>query len=148
MSTPSYPFQHVFQQNIWSPSCPNFIMFWPKGECLAYSSTSLPKLSINFPSLFHNISNTTWIAPSLNCKSPSMHVHTSHRPYGYPFFGNECIKTHDAIHDTFAAIMWVSLSSPKNVHVTPFNPEGLINPILSTKFSGGLLRTNPSRWPS
>jgi len=84
MCTPSYLFQHVLQQDIWNPSCPNFIMFWPRGEYLAYSLTNLPKLSINFPGLFHNTSNTTWIAPSLNCRCLSMHVHTSHQPYGYP----------------------------------------------------------------
>jgi hypothetical protein len=39
---------------------------------------------ISFPSLFHNILNI-WIAPSLNCKFPSMCVHTSHWPYGYPY---------------------------------------------------------------
>ncbi len=29
-------------------------MFWPRGECFAYSSTNIPKLSISFPSLFHS----------------------------------------------------------------------------------------------
>ncbi len=59
-------------------------MFWPKGECLAYSSTNLPKLSIDFSGIFHSASNMTWTTPSLNCKYPSMCVHTSHEPYGYP----------------------------------------------------------------
>jgi hypothetical protein len=84
--TPSYPFQHVLCWDIWSSSCSNSIMFWPKGECLAYSSTNLPRFFINFFSLFHNLSNMTWIAPSFNCKYPSMCVHTSHWPYGYLTF--------------------------------------------------------------
>jgi len=42
--------------------------------------------SINFHSLFHNALNTTWTAPSLNCKYPLMCVHTSHQPYGFPPF--------------------------------------------------------------
>ncbi len=81
---PSYPFQHVFQWDIWSSSCSNFIMFWPKGECLAYSSTNFPKLLTKLPDLFHNASHTTWTTPSINYKYLSMRVHTSHRPYGYP----------------------------------------------------------------
>jgi len=63
---------------------PKFIMFWPRGECLTYSPTNLPMFSINFPSLFHKVSYTTWIAPSFNCRYPLMHVHTSQWPYGYP----------------------------------------------------------------
>jgi len=39
-----------------------------------------------------------------------MCVHTSHRPYGIHLLccahGNERTRTHDAIHDTFAAITW------------------------------------------
>jgi hypothetical protein len=84
--TPSYPFQHVLWWDIWSSLCLNSIMFWPKGECLAYSLTNLPRLLISFLGLFHNLSNMTWTAPSFNCKYPSMCVHTSHWPYGYPFF--------------------------------------------------------------
>jgi len=59
-------------------------MFWPKGECLYYSSTNLPKLSTNFENIFHSVLNTTWTAPIFNCMYPSMCVHTSHWPYGYP----------------------------------------------------------------
>ncbi len=29
--------------------------------------------------------NWIWVTPSLNCRFLSMHVHTSHRPYGHPF---------------------------------------------------------------
>jgi hypothetical protein len=83
-STLSYPFQHAFRQVIWNSSCLNFLMFWPKGECLVYNSTNIPRFSTSFLSLFHNISYTTWIAPSLNCKHPLMRVHTSPQPYGYP----------------------------------------------------------------
>jgi hypothetical protein len=36
----SYPFQHDFWWDIWNLSCPNSIMFWPKGGCLIYSSTN------------------------------------------------------------------------------------------------------------
>jgi hypothetical protein len=76
-------------------------MFWPRGECLAYSSISLPSFSITFPSFFHNTLYTTWITSSLNYKHPSMCVHTSHRNCAD---GNERTKTHDVIHDTFVAI--------------------------------------------
>jgi hypothetical protein len=38
MSTPSYLFQHALRRDIEGPLCPNFIMFWPKGKHLAYSS--------------------------------------------------------------------------------------------------------------
>ncbi len=62
----------------------NFIMFWPKGGCLVYSSTSFPNLLINFSKKFHNTSHMTWTTPSFNCKHPSMCVHTFHQPYGYP----------------------------------------------------------------
>jgi len=58
-------------------------MFWPKGKCLPYNLTNLPKLLVNIPSLFHNVS--IW----LGLHHPSIAnvlwcVHTSHRPYGYP----------------------------------------------------------------
>ncbi len=66
--------------------CSNFIMFWPKGKCLIDSSTSLPNLLIIFPNFFYNISNMTWITPSLNCNYPLVHVHRSHRSYGYSPF--------------------------------------------------------------
>ncbi len=85
-------------------------MFWPKGEYLVYVSTNLPKLSTNFLSLFHNVSNMTWITPSLNCKYLSIRVHTSHQPYGIHLLhcvhGNERTRTHDVIHNTFVAIAW------------------------------------------
>ncbi len=110
-STPSYPFQHAFKQDIWNPSFPNFIMFWPRGECLAYSSTNFPMFSISFPSVFHKVSYTTWIAPSFNYKYPLMHVHTFQWPYGYPPFtlcSWQRMHTviHGAICDTFIAIAW------------------------------------------
>ncbi len=83
---PSYAFQHAPWWDIWSPSCPNSIMFRPKDKCLAYSSTNLPKLLTSFPRLFHSTLNMTWTAPSLTCRYPLMRVHTSHWPYGYPPF--------------------------------------------------------------
>ncbi len=46
------PFQHALKHDSWSPSCPNSIMFWPRGRCLVYSSTNPFELSINFPDLF------------------------------------------------------------------------------------------------
>jgi hypothetical protein len=107
---PSYPFQHVFWQDVWSPSCSNFIMFWPKCGCLVYNSTNFPKLLTNFFNFFHYVSNMTWIAPSLNCRYFLMCVHTSINPMGINLLccihGNECIGTHDVIRDTFAAIVW------------------------------------------
>jgi hypothetical protein len=43
-----------------------------------------PSFQLFSPSLFHSILYMTWTTPSLNCKHPSMCVHTSHWPYGYP----------------------------------------------------------------
>ncbi len=81
---PSYPFQHVFQHDIWRPLCLNFIMFWLRGRRLVYNSTNIPILSIIFPNFLHITMYATWITPSLNCKHLSMCMHTSHWPYGYP----------------------------------------------------------------
>ncbi len=84
MSTPSH-LSNMFSNKISKTHHARiFIMFWPRGECLAYSSTNLAKPSISFPGLFQSILNITWIAPSLDCRCPSMRVHTSHWPYGYP----------------------------------------------------------------
>jgi len=47
---PSYPFQHVFRWDIWSPLCLNFIMILLKGQNLAYNSISFLNFSIIFPS--------------------------------------------------------------------------------------------------
>jgi len=84
-------------------------MFWSKSGCLAYNLTNFPRVPINFPDFFHNISNMTWTAPSFNCKYPLMCVHTSHQPYGYPplycVHGNKHIRTHDVVCDTFVAIV-------------------------------------------
>jgi hypothetical protein len=99
---PSYLFQHVFQQDIWSPLCS--ILFWPKGKCLVYSLTSFPNLS-NFLSFFHNVLNVTWTTPSLNCRYFSMRVHTSHQPYGYPPF--------------YVAFITISTWEPMMQFVTP-----------------------------
>jgi len=51
---------------------------------LAYNSTSFPSLLIIFPNFVHSVSYTTWTTPLFYCKYPSMCVHTSHRPIGYP----------------------------------------------------------------
>jgi hypothetical protein len=90
-------------------------MFWFRSGCLAYNLTNFPRVLINFPDFFHNISNMTWTAPSLNCKYPLMCVHTSHQPYGYPplhcAHDNKHIRTHGAVCDTFVAIVrgvWLS----------------------------------------
>ncbi len=69
-----------------APSCSNFIMFWLKGRCLLYSSTSFPSLSIIFPSFLHNTLYTIWTTLSLNYMHPSMCLHISHQPYGCPPF--------------------------------------------------------------
>jgi hypothetical protein len=81
-STPSYPFQTKYLR----PIMPKFYHVLVKGECLAYNSTNFPMFSISFPSLFHKVSYTTWIAPSFNYRYPFMHVHTFQWPYGYPPF--------------------------------------------------------------
>jgi len=79
-------FQHTFWWNIWNTLCSNLIMFWPRGGCIIYNLTNFLGLFICFPNLFHNASNMIWIIPSFNCRYPSMHVHKSHQPYGYPPF--------------------------------------------------------------
>jgi hypothetical protein len=108
-STPSYPFQHAFWWYIWSPLCPNSIMFWPKGKCLAYSSTNLPKLSTNFLDLF--LALWIWIGlPHLSstCILQCVCTHPIN-PMGIHLLccahGNECTWTHDVIRDTFVAIV-------------------------------------------
>jgi hypothetical protein len=126
-SAPSYLFQHVFWQDTWIPSCPNSIMFWLRGGCLGYKSTNLLKLSTNFLGLLHNISNMTWIAPSLNYRYPSMHVHTSINFKGIHLLrcvhGNKRTRTHDVVYDTFATITWdVSFHMGwKQLHVLVLN---------------------------
>jgi hypothetical protein len=82
--SPSHPFQHVLQHNTSCPSCSNSIMFRPWGECLPYSWTNFPNLSIIFPNCLHNIVDVVWTTTSFNYRYPSMHVHTSDQPYGYP----------------------------------------------------------------
>jgi len=67
-------------------SCSNFVMFWPKGKCLAYSLTNLSSFFIFFLIFFHNPSNAIWSTLTFNYRYPSIRVHTSHRPYGYPPF--------------------------------------------------------------
>jgi len=108
-STPPYPFQHAPQWNIWGPLCPNFIMFWPKGRRLVYNLICIPNLSIIFSIFLHNTSYATLIThplmigiPWCVCTHPidPMGIHLLHYVHG-----NECTWTHDAIRDTFAAIM-------------------------------------------
>jgi hypothetical protein len=110
VSTPSYPFQHAFQQDILSPLGPKFIMFWRRGECLAYNSTNFPKLLI----ISLVFSTTLWI--QLGLAHPSivgvfwcMCTHLID-PMGILLLrcahGNERTRTHDAIHETFATIVW------------------------------------------
>jgi hypothetical protein len=53
---------------------------------LSTNSTNFPSFSIIFPSFLHNTLYAIWTTPSLNCKHPSMCVHTSHQPYGYAPF--------------------------------------------------------------
>jgi hypothetical protein len=105
---PLYPFQHALWWDIWGPLCLNFIMFWPKDKHLVYILINFPCLSIISPNFLHNILNVTWTTPSFNCRHPLMCMHTSHRPMGIHLLccahGNECIGTHDVIHDTFVAI--------------------------------------------
>ncbi len=124
---PSYLFQYALQRDIWSPSCPNFIMFWPKGGCLVYSSTNLFELSINFPGLFHSASNMTWTTPSINCRYPwcvcthpidIMGIHFLHCVHG-----NKWTGTHDVVRDTFVTIAWDAgfHVGRKQLHVLPSN---------------------------
>jgi len=84
MFTLSYPFQHIFRQNIWSPSCPNFIMFWP--TIYAWFTTRLIFLTFRlFSSIFYIVFHMRLgLPPSFNCRHTLMCMHTSHQPYGYP----------------------------------------------------------------
>jgi hypothetical protein len=61
-------------------------MFLLKDRHLVYNLVSLPNLSIIFSNFLHCSSYATWSTPSFNCRHPSMCMHTTHRPYGYPFF--------------------------------------------------------------
>jgi hypothetical protein len=54
--------------------------------CLAYNLTNPPNLLIIFLNFFHNTLDAAQTTTSLNCRIPLMCVHTSHRPYRYPFF--------------------------------------------------------------
>jgi hypothetical protein len=77
---------------IWLIVWPVFLAFWLSS--LVFSKTFRTWLGLSHPSIV----------------SISMCVHTSHQPMGIHFLccvhGNECTGTHDAIHDTFAAIAW------------------------------------------
>jgi hypothetical protein len=82
-------------------------MLWPRGECLAYNLTNFPNLLIRFPNFF-SVLNTTWIAPSFSCRYPScVCTHpidlTDIHLLCY-VHANECIGTHDVVHDTSVAI--------------------------------------------
>ncbi len=83
-------------------------MFWPKGGCLAYNSTNFISISTNFFNLFHNALYMTWITPSFNCMYPWCMCTHLIDPISIHLLccahGNESIKTHDAIYNTFAAI--------------------------------------------
>ncbi len=77
MSTPSYPFQHVFWQDIWSPCARILSCFGLRANVWLIAWLIFPIFQLSSPVFLHNISYTTWTTPSLNCKHP-------HRPYGYP----------------------------------------------------------------
>jgi hypothetical protein len=69
-SAPSYFFQHALWHDIWSPSCSNFMIFWPWGGHLDYSLINFPNLLIIFPILFHNV-----FTMSFNYRYLSMRAH-------------------------------------------------------------------------
>jgi hypothetical protein len=62
------------------PIMPKFYYVMAQGQALGlqFDQSSQP-----FNYLFQKNSCTTKITPSLNCKHPSMCVHTFHQPYGY-----------------------------------------------------------------
>jgi hypothetical protein len=84
-------------------------MFWPKGGCLAYSSTNLLNLSIIFPNFFTTL--CMWRLPHSSiahipwcvCTNPIdlMGIHLLCCVHS-----NKHIRTHDGIDDTFVAIVW------------------------------------------
>jgi hypothetical protein len=84
-------------------------MFWPRGELLAYSLINLLNFLIIFLSFFHNALDVAWITTSFNCKSLPMCVTHPINPMGIHLLrcahGNKRTSTHDAIHDTFDAIV-------------------------------------------
>jgi hypothetical protein len=110
-----------------NPSCSNFIMLWLKGKRLAYNLTNIPNLLISFPGLFHITSNTTWIThPSIIDIPWCMCTHPINFMGIYLFccaHGNKHTWTHDAIHDTFVAIVHDVNSHMgwKQFHVLPSN---------------------------
>jgi len=60
-------------------------MFQPWGRCSACSLINLPNLLIIFLNFLHSPLDVAQITTSFNHMPPLMCVHTSHRPYGYPF---------------------------------------------------------------
>jgi hypothetical protein len=105
---PSYLFQYAFQKDIRSPSCLTFIIFWPKGGHLVYSSTNLLAFWLFF--LVFSITLCMQLGlprPSITsisqcvCTHPIdlMGIHLLRCVHN-----NKCIRTHDVIHNTFTPI--------------------------------------------
>ncbi len=83
-------------------------MFWPWGGHLAYSSTNLSNLSITSP-IFSTVLRTQLKLLHLSIVNLPQCVCTHPiDPMGIHLLccahGNECMGTHDAIHNTFATI--------------------------------------------
>ncbi len=103
MFAPSYPFQHVFWQDIWRRLCSKFIMFWPKGKHLSspvFCTTLHIQLGLPHPSIIS--------IPRCVCTHPInlMGIHILHWIHD-----NKCIRTHDAIRDTFTSLHKMSIST-------------------------------------
>jgi hypothetical protein len=86
------------------PSYSNFIMFWPKGRCLAYNLTSLPTFHLCSTIFF--ITLWTWLGlphpsiigiPWCVCTHPINFMGIHFLRYVH---GNEHTKTHDAMYNT------------------------------------------------
>jgi len=104
----SYPFQHIFRQNIWSPSCPNFIMFWP--TIYAWFTTRLIFLTFRlFSSIFYIVFHMRLGLPHPSIVGIPWCVCTHPiNPMGIHFLcyvhGNKHIGTHDVSCNIFVAI--------------------------------------------
>jgi hypothetical protein len=128
-----------------NPSCSNFIMLWPKGKCLAYNLMNIPNLLISFPSLFHNISNTTWTThPSITYIPWCMCTHPINLMGIHLFYcahGNKHTWTHDAfmtvaiVHDVGSHMGW------KQLHVLPSNTFNFFHQWINIVFTKNGIRT-------
>jgi len=77
-------FPTCFSTGYLKPIVLEFYHILAQGQVLDLQLNQFFLALTSFFNLFCSVSNTTWNAPSPNCKYPLMCVHTSHQPYRYP----------------------------------------------------------------